>query len=469
MSKLKIAPIKIVFILIALTIAIFSVISFINNQDTSPVSAGPFNLTLDRGHNISGFAWSANIGWISFNSSDCDIDGNGRIDTNAMVLGCGGDNTNDIVNNYGVHIEESTGWFSGYAWSANAGWISFNRGDSSVCTNGFNLGRSCVNGGDCPGGPCGAAGAGATENPPSPPYNLGGGAIAKLNYSNGEVTGWAKIISQGDEGWIKLRDASWASGTEIISNTFNGWGWNPKIGWVSLNCENENNCAAQGGNDYETIGSLIPRAPTGVTVSNVPQPNACSFLNISWNDNSDNESGFLVQTSADGSSGWADICDVSANTISCIAVVPHSSTLYFRVRSYNLVGGDSAWAPVPGTGTGGTNGISGKSADYCAAALSIISYSCDCINLLWTVAGDETLVHHYRIERNVASGGWTTLEANHPQGNLSYDDCNIDSGVIKYEYRVTAYNDAGETKAAVSNIAEIDDPCSDLPSWWEDK
>ncbi|MFH1780667.1 MAG: hypothetical protein ABH841_01550 [Candidatus Nealsonbacteria bacterium] len=48
--------------------------------------------------NISGYAWSENIGWINFSGS-----------------------------NYGVNIN-SDGVFSGYAWSENIGWIDFGQG-----------------------------------------------------------------------------------------------------------------------------------------------------------------------------------------------------------------------------------------------------------------------------------------------------------------------------------------------------
>ena len=53
-------------------------------------------------HNVSGWAWSDNIGWISMN---CNNRG-GAVD-------------------YGVDFNENTGAMSGYAWSSNIGWIDF--------------------------------------------------------------------------------------------------------------------------------------------------------------------------------------------------------------------------------------------------------------------------------------------------------------------------------------------------------
>jgi hypothetical protein len=91
------------------------------------VSAG----TIDS---ISGWLWSGSesisdavingnetgLGWISMNSSDCDTDGNGTIDT----ASCG--TVGSPIANYGVNVPSSNGTLSGYAWSEHFGWISFN-------------------------------------------------------------------------------------------------------------------------------------------------------------------------------------------------------------------------------------------------------------------------------------------------------------------------------------------------------
>ncbi len=64
------------------------------------------------GDNLSGWAWSSNIGWISFNSTNH------------------GDNTG-----YGVR-QEADGSLSGWAWSSNIGWVSFNPADLAGCPEG---------------------------------------------------------------------------------------------------------------------------------------------------------------------------------------------------------------------------------------------------------------------------------------------------------------------------------------------
>ncbi len=134
-------------------------------------------------HNLSGFAWSDNIGWVSFNCTD--------------TSSCG-------TSNYGVNIDAS-GNFSGFAWSDNIGWISFNPADVA----------------GCPAGNC-------------PPV---------LNINTGEVSGWAKALTApgggGWDGFISLDcNNDGVCGTSDYGVTFsgttsNGFAWFNVFGWLS--------------------------------------------------------------------------------------------------------------------------------------------------------------------------------------------------------------------------------------------
>jgi hypothetical protein len=115
-----------------------------------------FTTSAESDDNIAGYAWSENMGWISFNC------------TNESECGS---------SNYGVDINMETGDFSGYAWSSNIGWIDLS-----------------------PAGPY----------PGVPEHG------ARYEYSDSgderRVTGWAKVLALGDEGWIKLHTDPWLSG-----------------------------------------------------------------------------------------------------------------------------------------------------------------------------------------------------------------------------------------------------------------
>ncbi len=200
--------------------AIFTMAALIGHyfleKNIKPVRAGSAD-------NVSGFAWSANIGYISFNSTNCDVDDNGFIDSGD----CGGANdpTTPVVD-YGVKIDKISGDFSGYAWSPTVGWISFNRGD--------------------------------TGNPPSDDPGTGSGPIAKLNLSTGAINGWGKILSLGDNGWLRFNHGKANEATiNIGSGEFSGWAWNEGaggmgVGWVSFN---SNNAGSLGG-DYKVIADV---------------------------------------------------------------------------------------------------------------------------------------------------------------------------------------------------------------------
>lgn len=129
-------------------------------------------------HNLSGYVWSDNIGWISFNC------------TNTSTCG---------VSDYGVNVDTVSGNMSGYAWSGNIGWISFN--ETAGCPE-----------------------SGCTTQP-------------KANVITGSLTGWAKVlsVSGGWDGWIKL-GGSWSSSATFAGTTVSGYSWGSDVvGWISWN------------------------------------------------------------------------------------------------------------------------------------------------------------------------------------------------------------------------------------------
>ncbi|MFA5996998.1 MAG: hypothetical protein WC791_00755 [Candidatus Paceibacterota bacterium] len=165
------------------------------------------------GNNISGWAWSDTIGWISLNSTGCDKDNDGLIDSGA----CGG-NGSMVTRDYGLSVDTTTkgaggtGNFSGEAWSPSIGWISFDSIDN----------------GACPSGTC----------------------QAQIDWATGAVSGWARALEAckdtnwdgtkctstlagdkagGWDGWIKLAKAAGdtgpAYGVQISGNKFSGYAW----------------------------------------------------------------------------------------------------------------------------------------------------------------------------------------------------------------------------------------------------
>ncbi len=144
------------------------------------------NVKASASDNVSGWAWSENIGWISFNSTNQE----------------GG-------TSYGVKVE-GNGNLSGFAWSENIGWISFNENSG------------------CPSNPC----------------------KAKFAKSSGEVSGWARACagtingdctgasrSDGWDGWIRLRGTNY--GVSVAGCQWNGYAWGSDVmGWINFRGSN---------------------------------------------------------------------------------------------------------------------------------------------------------------------------------------------------------------------------------------
>lgn len=239
------------YLLLAFSLFAVFVITSDMREGSRPAQAG-------NGQNMSGWAWAETIGWISFNSDDCENDGT---NFTGSPPGC----PTTAVIDYGVNIDMTKNpmELSGYAWSENVGWISFQ--------------REPIEG-----------------NPPFPPYNGGSGPVATFSLGTLKMSGWAKILSLGDDGWIKL-----ASSTETPGDTMNyavelnpswgefaGWAWNGNdtastgIGWISFNHMNQ----TPPGPHY-AVTVLVPTKPNNLKITNT-DVDSCHTLHASWDDSS---------------------------------------------------------------------------------------------------------------------------------------------------------------------------------------
>lgn len=166
--------------------------------------------------NLSGWAWSSTIGWVSFNSTT----GGGA--------------------NHGVNVA-ANGLMSGYAWSPNVGWISFNSSDLS----------------GCPSGTC----------------------QASFDKKTGAVSGWARAIAGGGSsiqtggwgGWIQLSGPSYAVAAAGCQWSGYAWGGGPSLdsgvtGWLSFSGPGYgvtgSGPACAGGTVNLTAGGISPTTAT---------------------------------------------------------------------------------------------------------------------------------------------------------------------------------------------------------------
>lgn len=260
--------------------------------------------------NVSGWAWSSNIGWVSFNSDS----GGGPV-------------------SYGAHIN-STGVLSGYAWSGNVGWISFNEADLA----------------GCPSGTC----------------------RAWVDLATGNVSGWIRVLSAKDnpqaggwDGWISLRGTNYSVGVDFDTKQFTGWAWaGDVIGWLNFNCNNPQAGGSCDTSDYkvETDFSFPPAPPFDLAID---QGDYCSYpLHpiLSWQfqdpDPADIQGAYQVQVDDDSNlddSPVADSCSPSPGTCSqghasqsysLPSPLNYNTTYWWRVRVWDNNGSQSQWSAV---------------------------------------------------------------------------------------------------------------------------
>lgn len=204
------------------------------------------NAFAGTGENMSGYAWSENIGWVSFNNTT------------------GGGGTS-----YGVNIQETDisggntiGELSGYAWSENIGWITFNRDNANTP-------------------PAGQPDPGLTYD-----------TLAYIDTNGETIKGWARAMSACDDansdgkcdssgagtnsggwdGWIALGDMNtgdsknYGVSLDLTTKQFKGWAWgSDSAGWISFN-----NITGGGSTPYSVSTTFeLNKTPDVVTAGNM--------------------------------------------------------------------------------------------------------------------------------------------------------------------------------------------------------
>lgn len=177
----------------------------------------------------TGYAWSSNIGWISFSCQDID----------------------DLcdISNYKVHLEHIDAVnfrVRGHAWSSNVGWISFEPTPDLV---------------GCPAGIC------------------------EARVSGTEFTGWAKVLSTGE--FISLNCSNTSScgvsnykvGFDESSGEASGYAWGAGVvGWISFNCSDTGTCISL--SDYKVVFPAVPPDADvcqDIDATNFGEPLPCTY------------------------------------------------------------------------------------------------------------------------------------------------------------------------------------------------
>jgi hypothetical protein len=188
-----------------------------------------------------------------------------------------------------------------------------------------------------------------------------------------------------------------------------------------------------------------PAAPTNLTATAV----SSSQINLSWSDNSNNQTGFVINRTQNPSIKWNYVTTVGANATSYSdSPLFASTTYYYRVQAINNERG-SAWSNTASANTGQQPTPTPTPTPTPAAPtnLAATAVSSSQINLSWTDhSNNETGFKMYRARLGRSFRQIATLRAN----VTTYADIGRRRSTT-YRYRVRAYNAGGNS--AYSNIA----------------
>ncbi|GAA4441922.1 hypothetical protein GCM10023091_27850 [Ravibacter arvi] len=284
------------------------------------------------------------------------------------------------------------------------------------------------------------------DEAPQTPGPISGNAVSntQINLSwadnSGNETGFELESSGNGTNFAKIADL----GPNTTSYQHTGLTTLTRY-WYRIRAKN-----AVGNSAYSNVVQITtldvpPAAPTGLAAVAV----SSSQINLTWKDNSGNETGFEIERSTDGKN-FVKTGDAGANAVAFQQSGLAPATRYwFRVRSRNSRGGSSYSNIADAT----TRDVPPAN----PAGLSATAISYQQISLKWTdQSGNET---GFEIERS--TDGKTFQKIVSVAANVtSYQNTGL-TELTQYYYRVRAVNAIGSS--GYSEIASAKTPKAPLP------
>lgn len=208
---------------------------------------------------------------------------------------------------------------------------------------------------------------------------------------------------------------------------------------VTINASDGTNNATTNVN-LQIIGP--PEAPGNLTATAV----SSNQINLTWQDNSTSETGFLIERSEDGTS-WAPVTTTAANVVSYPNTgVTYNKTYYYRVSAINSAGSSSysntANTIIPNTAPAAPGNFTAK------------AKSTSQIDLSWTDnANNES---SFVIEQSADGINWTPV-ATATANTTAYSHTGL-STLTTYQYRINSVNDYGNSAYANVTATTLDVP-----------
>jgi hypothetical protein len=349
------------------------------------------------------------------------------------------------------NVAGATGFIIQRSANGTSGWTQVGTTAAGVLTfqdNGLTAGTTYyyrVQGTNSAGGGVFSATAGATTSagvtPPAAPAGLAAAAAntTQINLSWQDVAGETGFVIQrsadGSTGWTQVGTTT----ASVLTFQDTGLTASTKYYYRVQGLNSAGGGAFSAAVSAATPAAVTPpAAPAGLTAAAA----STTQINLSWQDVT-GESGFVVQRSADGSTGWTQVGTTAAGVLAFQdSGLTAGTKYYYRVQGTNSAGGGAFSTTASAT----TSTLAAPPA--APAGLSGAAASTAQINLSWQdVAGETGFV----IQRSATgTGGWTQVGTT-AAGVLNFQDSGLTAGTT-YFYRVQATGaaDAGAFSAAVS-------------------
>ncbi|MCG8698318.1 MAG: fibronectin type III domain-containing protein [Bacteroidales bacterium] len=261
---------------------------------------------------------------------------------------------------------------------------------------------------------------------------------------------WIKLVKIGQQisGYTSVDGANWELMVERQANVYDNY----YVGLVVTS--NDNNSLASGVFSDVAISNLnleVPVAPITLNAASTAHNN----IQLTWTDNSNNETGFKVERSLNSTTGFQELATLNTNvTTYQDAGLDAATTYYYRVFAYNDAG-NSEFTTAHATTL--------DNAPQAPSALEADATSTQNISLTW--ADNSNNENGFKVERSLSSNNGFEEIATLGANVTTYHDAGLDAATTYY-YRILAFNDAGSSGFSAKANATTEAENVALPSPW---
>ena len=363
----------------------------------------------------------------------------------------------DVAGESGYRVQRSPDGLSGWVQVGTTGQdvVSFSDTGLAVSTTYFYRVVAGNSSGDSP--PSAVVSA-TTAAPPPPPAPEAPAGVTAVAVSSSQVdVAWQDVAGEsgyrvqrsldGVTGWVQVG----TTGQDVVSFSDTGLAASTTY-FYRVVASNGSGDSAPSAVVNATTATPPPEAPAGVTAVAV----ASSQVDVAWLDVA-GESGYAVQRSPDGLSGWVQVGTTGQDVVSFSDTGLAVSTTYF----YRVVASNSSGDSPPSAGVSATTAAPPPPpAPEAPGGVTAVAVSSSQVDVAWQdVAGESG----YAVERSLDGvSGWDEIGTT-GQDVVSFSDTGLAASTT-YFYRVVASNGSGDSAPSAVVTATTPAPDTQPPS-----